>query len=192
VAAQPSQRSVLVLDQSSAGLPFNTALAGAIRSTINAGSKSPISFYSEHLDANRFFGSQYENDFVQFLKAKYREKQIDVVIVVGVSALDFIARWREQIWPSVPVVFAAIDEATMSRWTLPSNVTGATMQLTLQDMVKVARIVVPDLKAVAIVGDPLERQTFYRNPGRCRTIRNYRSDEPSNGGAQETTCRTFG
>ena len=161
--AEPSQRSVLVIDQSSAGLPFNTALAGAIRLTINAASKSAISFYSEHLDANRFFGSEYESNFVQFLKAKYRERHVDVVVVVGVSALDFIIRQREQIWPSVPVVFAAIDEATMSRWALPSNVTGATMQLTLQDMVKVARIAVPDLKAVAIVGDPLERQTFYRH-----------------------------
>jgi signal transduction histidine kinase len=161
--AEPSQRSVLVIDQSSAGLPFNTALAGAIRLTINAASKSAISFYSEHLDANRFFGSEYESNFVQFLKAKYRERHIDVVVVVGISALDFFIRQREQIWPSVPVVFAAIDEATMSRWALPSNVTGATMQLTLQDMVKVARIAVPDLKAVAIVGDPLERQTFYRH-----------------------------
>ena len=163
VAAEPAQRSVLVLDQSSAGLPFNAAVTSAIRSTINAGSKSPISFYSEHLDANRFFGPEYENEFVQFLKAKYRERHIDVVIVVGVSALDFIARRREQLWPSVPVVFAAIDEATMSRRTLPNNVTGATMQLTLQDMVKVARIVMPNLNAVAIVGDPLERQTSFRH-----------------------------
>src|SRR3954452_18267292 len=163
LAAEPAQRSVLVLEQSSAGLPFNTALASAIRSTINAGSKSPISFYSEHLDANRFFGPEYENEFVQFLKAKYRERHIDVVIVVGGSALDFIARRREQLWPSVPVVFAAIDEAAMSRRTLPNNVTGATMQLTLQDMVKVARIVMPNLNAVAMVGDPLERQTSFRH-----------------------------
>src|SRR5258708_1260084 len=163
VAAEPPQRAVLVLDQSSAGLPFNAAVTSAIRSTINAGSKSPISFYSEHLDANRCFGPEYENEFVQFLKAKYRGKHIDIVIVFGVSAIEFIGRRREQIWASVPVVFAAIDEATMSGRTLPSNVTGATMQLTLQDMVKVARIVMPDLKAVAIVGDPLERQTFYRH-----------------------------
>ncbi len=163
VAAEPEQRSVLVLDQSSAGLPFNTAVASAIRSTMNAGSKSPISFFSEHLDANRFFGPEYEDDFVQFLKAKYRVRHIDVIIAFGVLALDFIERRREQLWPSVPVVFAAIDEATMSRRTLPNNVTGATMQLALQDMVKVARIVMPNLKAVAIVGDPLERQTFFRH-----------------------------
>jgi hypothetical protein len=161
-AAAPAERAVLVLDQSSAGLPFNAAVSSAIRATVNAGSKSPTSFYLEHLDANRFFGAEYENEFVQFLKAKYRERHIDAVIVFGVSALDFMARRREQLWPSVPIVFAAIDEVTMSRTTLPDNATGATMQLTLQDMVKVARIVMPNLKAVAIVGDPLARQTFYR------------------------------
>jgi signal transduction histidine kinase len=42
-------------------------------------------------------------------------------------------------------------------------VTGATMQLALLDMVKVARIAVPDLRKIALVGDPLERQTFYRH-----------------------------
>ena len=161
--ADTSHRSVLVLDQSSAGLPFNTALATAVRSTLNSAGKAPISFYSEHLDANRFFGPDYEDAYVQFLKAKYLERPISVVIAVGVSALDFMARRRQQIWPSVPVVFAAIDEATIASLTLPGNITGATMQLSLQDMVKVARVVVPGLKAVAIVGDPLERQTFYRH-----------------------------
>src|SRR3954447_6042388 len=91
VAAQPQQRAVLVLDQSSAGLPFNSAVASAIRSTINGGSTSPISFFSEHLDANRFFGPEYEDDFVQFLKAKYRDRHIDAVIVFGVSALDSLS-----------------------------------------------------------------------------------------------------
>ena len=163
VAAGPPERAVLVLDQSSAGLPFNSAVFNAIRSTINAGSKSPISFYSEHLDANRFFGPEYENEFVRFLKAKYRDRSIDAVVVFGVSALDFIERRHEQLWPSAPVIFAAIDDATISRRTLSKNVTGATMQLASQDMVKVARIVMPNLKAVAIVGDPLERQTFFRH-----------------------------
>ena len=162
-SAQPSQQSVLVIDQSSAGLPFNTALASAIRSTLNAASKRPISFYSENLDANRFFGSRYEDDYARFLLAKYRDRHIDVVVAVGVSALDFVLRHRAEIWPSVPVIFAAIDEATASRLTLPDNVTGLTMQLTLQDMVRVAQIAVPDLKKIALVGDPLDRQTFYRH-----------------------------
>jgi signal transduction histidine kinase len=163
VFAQPQQRSVLVLDQSSSGLPFNTAVATAVRLTLIAESPSPISFYSEHLDANRFFGPEYEEDFVRFLKDKYRDRHIDAMIVFGVSALDFIERRRGQIWPSVPVIFVAIDEATIAARPRVPNVTGATMQLSMQDMVRVARMIIPDLKAIAIVGDPLERQTFYRH-----------------------------
>lgn len=163
LAAQPSSRSVLLLDQSSAGLPFNTALATAVRLTLSAESKVPISFYAEHLDANRFFGSDYEEGILSFFRKEYRDKTIDVVVVVGSAALDFISRRRAELWPNVPVVFAAIDEATIARVTLPPNLTGVTMQLTLQDMVRTANIAVPNLKRIAIVGDPLERQTFYRH-----------------------------
>ena len=163
LAAQPSSRSVLLLDQSSAGLPFNTALATAIRLSLNAANKVSISFYVEHLDANRFFGSDYEEGILSFFGMKYRDKTVDVVVVVGSAALDFITRRRAELWPNVPVVFAAIDEATIAKVTLPPNVTGVTMQLTLQDMVRTANIVVPNLKRIAIVGDPLERQTFYRH-----------------------------
>ena len=47
LAAQPSLRSVLLLEQSSAGLPFNTALATAVRLSLNAGSRVRTSFYVE-------------------------------------------------------------------------------------------------------------------------------------------------
>jgi len=35
--------------------------------SINAGTNSPVSFYSENLDANRFFEAEYKNDYVRFL-----------------------------------------------------------------------------------------------------------------------------
>jgi signal transduction histidine kinase len=163
-AADPvQQRSVLVLDQSSIGLPFNTALATTLRLTLNGQSAEPISFYMENLDANRFSGREYEDDILSFFRRKYRDRHIDAIVVVGSAALDFILRRGAEIWPGVPVTFAAIDETTVAQLTLPPNVTGVTMQLTLQDMVKAARIAVPNLKQIAIVGDPLERQTFYRH-----------------------------
>lgn len=163
LAAERPERSVLVLDQSSVGLPFNTALATAIRLSLNADSATPISFYLEHLDANRFPGPEYEDNILSFFKRKYFERRIDVIVTVGTAALDFVLRRGAEVWPGVPVTFAAIDSATVSQLTLPPNMTGVTMQLTLQDMVTAARIAVPNLKRIAIVGDPLERQTFFRH-----------------------------
>src|SRR5947207_3100727 len=82
-AASQLQRSVLVIDQSFIGLPFNTALANAIRLSLNDRGDAPISFYLENLDANRFLGSGYEDDILYFFKRKYRDKPIDVIVVVG-------------------------------------------------------------------------------------------------------------
>src|SRR5277367_2937285 len=163
LAAQQPSRTVLVIDQSSVGLPFNIAIITAIRLTLNAGSAGPISFYEENLDANRFFGSDYEEEVVSFYKKKYRDRSIDAVVVVGPVALDFMIRRRAELWPNVPVVFTEIDEATAAHIAIPPDFTGLLMQFTLQNMVKAARVVVPNLKHLAIVGDPLARQTSYRH-----------------------------
>jgi signal transduction histidine kinase len=160
---QPTSRSVLFLSQSFPNRPVDIALTSSIRSTLNAESGVPISFYMEHLDSNRFFGPGYEVATVSFLREKYSGKPIDIVVALGSDALDFISRRRAELWPDAPVVFAAIDEATAARLALPPNVTGVTMQLSLQVMEAAARVVVPNLRRLAIVGDALERQTFYRH-----------------------------
>jgi ABC-type uncharacterized transport system substrate-binding protein len=54
-------------------------------------------------------------------------------------------------------VFAAVDEQAATRG-LPPGVTGAAMEMMLANMMKAARIIVPDLKRFAIVGDRFEEQ----------------------------------
>ena len=83
LAAQPSSRSVLLLDQSSAGLPLIPALATAVRLTLSAESKVPISFYARISMHNRFFGFDYEEGVLaSFSRKKYRDKTINVVVVI--------------------------------------------------------------------------------------------------------------
>ena len=97
-----------------------------------------------------------------FFQQKYRDKSIGVVVAVGSSAVEYALQFRAAIWPNVPVVFAGVDETSAAQFKLPPNVTGTVMQMTLRDMVAEARLLIPDLKQIALVGDPLERQTFYR------------------------------
>ena len=66
--------------------------------TLNAASKVPISFYAENLDANRFFGSDYEQEILSFSRQKYRNKTIDVVVAVGSAVDDPTQRLR----PAIP------------------------------------------------------------------------------------------
>ena len=72
-------------------------------------------------------------------------------------------RSRAQLWPGVPVVFASVDKATADRLNLPPDVTGTIYQLIFRNAVTAAQALVPNLKRIALVGDPWERQAVRKH-----------------------------
>src|SRR5262245_24057503 len=148
--------SVLILDQSDSDSAWFQAFSSEFRATLNAKSTTQISVYSEHLDFNRFSGPRHDDVVRAFLQDKFSKKQIGVIVAQGSGALDFLT--RAHLWPNTPVVMAAVDDATVARLRLPSNVTGTTYRLTFRDAVASAKMLVPNLKRIALVGDPFERQ----------------------------------
>jgi len=162
LAAEPLPRSVLILDQSTHFGHWQHAIIGAIRSTMNESAGQPMAFYAEHLDLFLFKGQRYADSLENHFREKYRDKPIGVIVVVGAVALRHAMNLRASLWPAVPIVFCAVDEETVAEG-LPANVTGITIRQTLASMIAAARIVVPDLKAFAIVGTPLDEQVYARH-----------------------------
>ena len=161
-AAQSTSRSILVIDQSDVRGPFYGVFS-ALRSTINADSKSPTTIHVESLDFSRFSGPEYEEGLQRHFRVKYREKPISVIVAIGDASLDYVLRWRSTLWPGSPVAFAMVDETTVARLNPESDVTGLTMKFNFADAITAARAVVSDLKRVIVVGDPWENQTVFRH-----------------------------
>src|SRR5215831_3912009 len=156
--SEPLPSSVLILNQTRAGLPWFAALSAAFGSTLNAGSERRFSIYSENLDLSRFPGTQHYEVLRTYLQNKYRDTPIGVLVAHGSSALEFVMRSRAELWPAVPLIFAAVDEETAAALNLPSDVTGTIYQLPFRNMVAAAQALVPNLKRIALVGDSWERQ----------------------------------
>jgi hypothetical protein len=161
--AQPLPRSVLILSQTDPGTPWYIVLNQSLRSTLESSSASRVTVYAEDMDLVRFGTSQYEQILLAYFREKYRERPIGTVVAIGSMALEVVLRLRAELWSNVPVVFAAVDENTVKQLPLPPEVTGTTMRLTFRDAVTAARALVPDIKRIVLVGDPLERQTFRRH-----------------------------
>ena len=162
-ANQPLPPSVLILDQSNADSPWYADFSANFRSTLNAGTERHFSVYSEHLDLSRFPGRQHHEVLRTYLQNKYRNRPIGVVVVQGSSSLEFLMRSRAQLWPGVPVVFAGVDKETADRLNLPPDVTGTIYQLVFRNAVTTAQALVPNLKRIALVGDPWERQAVRKH-----------------------------
>ena len=114
-AGDPPPRSVLVLSQGFSGAPWPTAVHQAIRSTLNAQESSSVAIYIEELDLARFGGPQFEPALVSYLRERYRQKKIGIVVAVGSDAFELVLRLRGELWAEAPVAFAAAMILAASR-----------------------------------------------------------------------------
>jgi signal transduction histidine kinase len=156
--------TILVLDQSDGG-PFYYQLLAGLRGVVSNHAGAYVTIYGENLDLSRFSGAAFEENLKQYLKEKYRDKPIGTVVTVGAATTDIALKWRDELWPGVPVVFAMLDDIDFARLKSTSNLTGVIVKLPLMDPINVARAVVPALDTIALVGDAWKGLVVYRNWG---------------------------
>lgn len=147
----PPQR-VLILLGSDYTLPASVVETEAILSTLTASTRGRMEFYTEALDANRMAMSEYEADFVSFLKRKYQGRQMDAVIAVQAAALDFAERHRPELWPGTPVVFCAMPASWVRGRTFATGITGVTATVDPVGTLDLAMRLQPDARQVVVLG----------------------------------------
>ena len=164
--ADETPRSALILNQSGIGF-LNTSyteISSSFRETLSA--RSPLRTYVENLDFVNFHGPRYEATLHSYLVNKYRDAPIGVLVPVGSLALKFALELRSSGMTDAAIVFAAADEDSVAKFVVGPqvpNVTGRALHFSLKSSIDVARALVPDLRHVALVGDPLESQPFRRH-----------------------------
>nr|WP_249127557.1 ABC transporter substrate binding protein [Bradyrhizobium lablabi] len=163
-AQERRPHSVLVLDQSDGG-PFYYQLLSSLRGTVANHPDEHVALYSENLDLSRFSGPVFEASLKRYLKEKYQDKTIGALVSVGAATTELVVKWRDELWPGIPVVYAMLDEMDVARLKRPPNVTGVINHLPLAFEIEAARAVVPDLDTIALVGDPWNSLVVYRNWG---------------------------
>jgi len=115
MADQPLPSSILILDQSAPLRPWSTAIIKALRSATSAYPRGPISYYVEHLDIFGFYSPQYEDNLRVHFRDKYRGKPLGAIVSIGPSALDIAVNLRATLWPTVPIIFTAVEEPAAQR-----------------------------------------------------------------------------
>ncbi|HET9718424.1 MAG TPA: ATP-binding protein [Pseudolabrys sp.] len=159
--ADPLPRSLLVLNEGSAGIQGYADTTAAFRTKLNAGQSEPFNIYIENLDLNLFQGVQYQKILLAYLRDKYSERPIGIIVANGTEALKIALQLRaDQGWGEIAILFAAVDEGRARSLMPLSNVTGRFLKFSLEPSIEIARLLVKDLKQIVLVGDPLDRQPF--------------------------------
>ena len=154
-------RSLLILNEGSAGIQGYADTAVALRATINAGASEPFAFYIEDLDLNLFQGLKYQKALLTYLREKYSDRRIGIIVANGTEALKLALQLRsDPRWGEIPIVFATVDERRVRSLMPLPNVTGRFLEFSLGASVDAARALVTNLRQIILVGDPLDRQPF--------------------------------
>lgn len=162
-AQAPLPFSVLVLDQSDLRGPFYYQLSAGLRGGLGTRATDRITVYGENLDLTRFSGTAYEVSLKRHLGEKYQDRPLGVIVAIGAGTLEHTLRWRDELWPGVPIVFVMLDETDFATFGRPANVSGVLVKNPLAGAIESARAVVPDLDTIVLVGDGWDRQVLFRH-----------------------------
>jgi signal transduction histidine kinase/ABC-type uncharacterized transport system substrate-binding protein len=113
----------------------------------------PVNVYAEYLNLSQLSQSgAFPLETVGYLREKYARERPDLVVVVSSGILRFVLAHRSQIFPGVPVVFSAVDQATVADLPLPADVTGIWLSISWAGTLETIRRLQPDVSRVVVVG----------------------------------------
>ena len=152
--AQP-RRVVLLYDERT-DLPGLAVLDARLVRTLTAESPVAVEVYRETMDLSRFPSKTYPLVLRDYLRAKYSDKKVDVVVAAMGPALDFVLAYGAAVFPGAPVVFCGIDRRELRERQVPQNVTGVLVQREFAPTLKLALTLHPETKHVVFVAGTSE------------------------------------
>ena len=169
--AQDIQR-VLVLYPVSDGQPGILRFDENLRSALKTGPSGRVEIYNEYLDSARFPGEGHQRRLAEFLRGKYSGMRPDVVIAALAPSLDFVLKYRDELFPGVPVVFGAIDRREVEARKLGPGVVGIPMAVDLTDTLELALRLHPETRHVFVVAGKSKTDVYWIAEAR-RAFRGY-------------------
>ncbi|MGB8437655.1 MAG: ABC transporter substrate binding protein, partial [Burkholderiales bacterium] len=142
---------IVVLNPGHPNLPAFVALDQATRAEIINRVGRPVEFYAETLDMMRFPGAQFEADMHALLRRKYRDLDIEVVVAVETTALDFSERYGDEIWPNASIVFHSVPTSVLASRPLGPRTAGIPVRYELAPLFDLALRLKPGVRRVIVV-----------------------------------------
>ncbi|OQX37013.1 MAG: hypothetical protein B0D84_00965, partial [Candidatus Sedimenticola endophacoides] len=155
-AAQASaEKRVLLLHSYHAGMKWVERIHQTARHELQALQPEAL-VYTEYMDTKRVpFSPAYEQLLLNFLKAKYKETPIDLVLISDNNAFDFMRRHGDTLFPGAPVVFCGINFFTDALLDGHPNYTGVIEIFDARSTLEAALAIHPETRHVYVINDYL-------------------------------------
>ena len=147
VSAEPRPKNVVLLFSD---FGQRTNFLDLFETSLRAQDPGPITFYEGYLDPPQGGDEAYLQSQADTLRGRYSGLTLDAVVVNGPSALQFAIKYRDKIFPGVPIAFTGLATRQFAGQTWP-GVTGLTTPVGLGETIDLALRLQPDTTTVAVI-----------------------------------------
>ena len=108
--------AVLVLNSYHQGMDWTDGELAGLKESL--GKAHSAELYIEYMDSKRVLDQIHFENIRRLLAYKYRSIKLDAIVVTDNDAFDFMRRYRDELFPGVPVVFCGVN------WFQPEQLRG--------------------------------------------------------------------
>jgi signal transduction histidine kinase/ABC-type uncharacterized transport system substrate-binding protein len=152
---------VLILHSNQRPTPAQIIIDDTLRGLVTDGFRRPVELFSEYLDDERTFLQEHGAIQAEFLRAKYRERNIRVIVADALPALQFSREFRDRIFPGVPVVHVAVAWDRLEGAVLRADFLGNFEDNDPTPTLKLAMRLHPNTQRIVFIRGASERDRFW-------------------------------
>ena len=160
-AADPEPKRVLMLHSFGPRFKPWSDYAQSIRSEISQQWHKPVDFLDHSLVDARGDNENSEAAFVEYLRALYAKRPIDLIVAIGAPAANFVQRNRERLFSATPMVFTAVEQRRVEYEKLTENDTVVAVAHDFPAAFDNILRVLPLTKTIAVVNGASPNETFW-------------------------------
>jgi PAS domain S-box-containing protein len=147
-----SKKSILLLNSYNEGYRWTDDIVAAVEKRFNE-SNSNSSIEIDYLNSKHINDEQYFNKLYELYKYKYSERKYDVIIASDDDAYRFLTKYRDDLFPGVPVVFCGVNDLADDEVTAMENMTGIIEDMGFGEIVNTIRTIHPNIKQIYVIND---------------------------------------
>jgi signal transduction histidine kinase len=161
-----SSKGVLVLDWYDRDFFWNVKFDGSFQAALQSSPDGNVEYYPEYLESNRFPGESQALLLRDYLRQKYADRTIDVVVANSDASLDFLLKYRKDLFPDAPIVFVATRHPSKEELAAGPGLTGLVNINAYRKTLDLALRLHPDTEEVFVISGTLERDSRFEQQAR--------------------------
>lgn len=160
-SAEGERKAVLYLSSYHNGYSWSDDILKGIRNVLEP-SPHRLVFQVEYMDSKKFLYKETEQTLYRLYRDKFRNTRFDVILASDNAALDFLLRYRDELFPGVPVVFCGLNDVKPGLLR-GRNMTGVLENYDVGANIELALKFNPHLRRMVIIGDDSVTGAAIRN-----------------------------